>query len=270
MSLLKTYSTQELERDFRNLRVSPIAAFSSRAGKKLCNSFFQGVRLSTPANNITHLSTLEFYNTPEGKKRIDDFHEKHGKSHIQNSAQFYCKTPAQFPPAVWMGFFRCRVDRLFVPFGGWGNSALAGSLVAGHTILCDPNPDLQLPYHGLSSWLRGRSGVGTFQLLQTKCEDVIDDVLRFFRPQFSFSSPPFYKRGVLQEKYKYTEASKSVFYTTCLLPLIGKLRSAGVPNIMHLPGDMIEDVVAAGFEVQMRWAMPKFGYAKGQNEFILL
>lgn len=259
----------------RKAQHAGLPSFNSRAGKLACNAFFQRVRFRAPANNFTKLSAADFFATPEGRRAVEAFAANRQNQHLQTALGFYCKVPAQFPPLVWISIINSMgaSRRVFVPFCGWGNSLLACLVSGRDAILCDCNPDIAQPFSALRDAVSEALGSrGKARLLVARCEDAVDSVLQDFRPDVSFSSPPFFKRGRAQEQYNGGENSKARFYDQCLFPLIRKLRAAGVANVMHLSSEMIDDIArepsmpCARFE----WTMPSTGYAtRRQNRFVL-
>ena len=236
--LWTTYTEKELVHDFHNLSkhtaliVNDRFEIIPRGGYKIANAFFQFERLAT--------------NTGSNVSFVDFFYARTWNEDSVQPVDFVIKTytrpPAQFPASLARAcFLHFGATKVLDPFAGWGNRLLAAASCGIEYIGCEQNLHLESAYTDLIAFMKEKGLLkAPVKVYSGRCEEVLNlDALDF---DLVFSSPPFFKRGRLYEKYNGCEQNWEAFLTNCLLPLTRACLKKGVTVCWHLFEEMAMDL----------------------------
>ncbi len=204
----------------------------------LCsNYFFQKERLNTPGNSGKKLSTIDYWNTNQGKKIIISCAKKNNRD-IFNSAVFISRAPAQFSPVAAACIYKYfDAKHVLDPYAGWGDRCLAAMALGIKYTGIDSNPNLQDPF---SRMIEQFSSGDKINIINDKTENVDLESISY---DLIVSSPPFWKNGYQVECYMNCIDDYKYFLANSLIPLIRKGLSKRVKICLHLPQQMYQDLV---------------------------
>ena len=236
--LWATYTEKELLHDFHNLSkrtaliVNDRSEIIPRGGYKLANAFFQFERLATEFGS--NVSFVDYFYTRDW--------DEHSVRQIYKIIQTCAHPPAQFPASLARAcFLHSGATKVLDPFAGWGNRFLAAASCGIEYIGCEQNLHLESAYCDLIEFMKEKGLLkAPAKVFSGRSEEVLNlDALDF---DLFFSSPPFFKRGRLYEKYNGCEQNWEAFLTKCLLPLARACLEKGVTVCWHLFEEMANDL----------------------------
>jgi hypothetical protein len=218
-------------------RITPIIPFST-IGFKCTNSFFQYERMNTPG--IGRPSTIEYWN--KNHKNVRKFSKKVNRD-LFSTLNYFNHAPSQFPIVTAGKIYKYfRATKVFDPYAGWGDRCLGAIALNISYIGVDSNKKLKDPYKKLLKWKKNSSESST-SIIIDKCENVDIKKLEF---DFVLTSPPFWTKGKMIERYGSIELEREDFMKNSLIPVVGKCISSGVWVCLYIPEDMyieLEEII---------------------------
>jgi DNA modification methylase len=245
----KQYELDTLLNEFLKLKKCQNA--NSKLGYKCSDYFFQITRMNT--STFSHLTNIEYWNKNYMKvisyteKYFNIIIDKDNKNHIHKLSfvlDYLNHPPSQFPPCKAMYIYRefnatCVLD----PFAGWGNRMIAAMAMDIDYIGIDLNDKLIKSYHEMIDFYKEHTK-SNIQFIHANCKDIIlnltSPIINNVYFDFIFSSPPFFSKGKLIDKYHNTLEDEDYFYTNILNPIIEKCIQLVKYTCFYLPPDMIE------------------------------
>jgi DNA modification methylase len=127
---------------------------------------------------------------------------------------------------------------MFDPFAGWGNRVLGASVFPNVKYVgVDANPLLKNPHIKLLEFLNNEN----LNIVSSRCENFIKTNDEQY--DLCLTSPPYFTKGKLLEKYQDTEKEGRKFYEECLVPLLKWMKTHVSMIALHLPKDMVKSCV---------------------------
>jgi 16S rRNA G966 N2-methylase RsmD len=205
-------------------------------GYPCSNNFFQKERLSTKGSSNSKYSTIEYWNTPNGKRAILEHSHKHGRD-VFNSAVFLSHTPAQFPIVAAAKIYKYfGATKIFDPYAGWGDRCLAAMASDIDYVGVDSNKNLKRSYIDMIRLFDTHADI---KFISSKVEDINYEDIDF---DFIFTSPPFWQDNVMVECYNGCEDNYEDFLYESLFPIIEEGLGRDIWVCLHLPLQMYNDV----------------------------
>ena len=186
----------------------------SRIGYKCTDNFFQKQRLSTISD--TNISCLDFWKKSQDKI-LQYYSNNKYKKDLFGIIVFMKRAPSHFSPYVAGIVYRYfNANTILDPYAGWGDRCLAAMCLNIKYIGIDRNFNLIECYDKLINFFPHTSSV---KFICGKSEDID---FHIYNPNLIFSSPPFWYKGGLLEKYPQCEEDFEVFLSQSLFPLFNK------------------------------------------------
>ena len=237
----RVYTKTELKTEYERLRkkVNEDIKFPiprSIIGYICSNNFFQKERLSTKGLSNKRLSTIEYWNKPNGRKVILNHSGKHGRD-IFNSAVFLSHAPAQFPIVAAAKIYRYfEATQVFDPYAGWGDRCIAAMASDIDYIGVDSNKKLKASFRNMIKTFDTEAVV---TIISRKVENTNYKKFDF---DLIFTSPPFWQDNVMVECYNGSEDNYEDFLDNSLFPIMDEGLERDIWVCLHLPLGMYEDV----------------------------
>ena len=144
--------------------------------------------------------------------------------------------PSQFPIMSAVKIYRhFNATKVLDPYAGWGDRCLAAMALDIDYIGIDCNPNLKTPYKKLVKFFSTKSKV---KIIIDKCEYVNLDDIEY---DFVLTSPPFWEKNKIVEKYNNTDTEYENFLSSSLIPVLKKCITK-VPTCVYIPSNMYEDI----------------------------
>jgi hypothetical protein len=244
----RSHSDEELNAEFLRLRIKvkekirfPLSF--SIVGFKCTNQLFQFERMRTPG--VGRPSTLDYWN----KKQEDviRFSNKMGHDNFR-TLNYFNHAPSHFPIVSAAKIYRhFNATKVFDPYAGWGDRCIAAMALDIDYFGIDANKALQKPFRNLID--RYHSSTSNAKVIFQRCEEVDLGVIDF---DFVLSSPPFWKKGSMLERYQDIEVEYSTFLKESLCPVIKKCIDRGVWTCLYIPEEMYNDMTVVLGECQTK------------------
>ena len=253
----RIYTIEELKLEYERLKRKvkekikfPIQ-FSS-IGFKCTNCMFQYERMNTPG--IGRPSTIDYWK--KSKETVIKFSNKENRDYF-STLNYFNHSPSQFPIVIASKIYRhFSAKKIFDPFAGWGDRCLAAMALDINYTGIDCNKKLVEPYKELlkiyGSYTRDlnsemvHSSCGKIKIIFDRCENVDSNILEQIKFDLVLTSPPFWKKGQMLERYNDIEIPYSTFMTTCLIPILRKCFEYGEKGsyiCLYIPNSMYKDLV---------------------------
>lgn len=243
----KKFGMTELKGDYKRLRSACIKLSkvdtlkcNPRKGTKCTFDAFQKQRFRTPTMR-GKLSAFDLYKAQHVK--INKFHNKYKKEHkdpkhhILSAISLYARPPSHFPILNACIIYRkLNAKHVFDPFAGWGDRCIAAMAMDIDYTGVDLNPNIRTGYDRLQSLYKTESKISV------TCGRCCTSVQIPRSANVCFSSPPFFRGGVLVEKYKNCETDYKRFVSNVLVKMVDRLRARGVVVALHMPTAMYKDM----------------------------
>ena len=234
----REYGDDELDTEYATLvrRVREKIEFPlsfSVVGFKCTDVFFQYERMLTPG--VGRPSTVEYWR--RSKDKVKDFSKRLGQD-LFRTVNYFNHAPSHFPlmtAAKLYLYFGASV--VFDPYAGWGDRCLAAMSVGVDYIGVEKNPNLEEPFKKLKARYPSTSNV---RVLTGPCEEVDFDGIDF---DFVLTSPPFWKRGKMIERYNDNEVSYSDFMES-FIPVMERCVMKAACVCIYMPRGMYEDTAS--------------------------
>tara|TARA_B100001175_G_C19450150_1_gene610879 strand:+ start:464 stop:1228 length:765 start_codon:yes stop_codon:yes gene_type:complete len=205
-------------------------------GYPCTNQFFQHERLNTPGYSNSKMSTIEYWNTPNGPKRIADSCKKAGSDEFR-AAVFLTHAPAQFPiVAAGKLYKHFNATRVFDPYAGWGDRCLAAMATDTDYVGVDSNRKLQKCFKRLVNYYPTQAEI---EFISSKAEDTNYEDLDY---DLLLTSPPFWIDGKMVECYADSIDDYDEFLESSLFPIMDDAFDKKARVCLHLPNQMYHDV----------------------------
>jgi len=244
----RRHSESELQNEYTRLKnklskQNPIFPFPfSTIGFKCTNYFFQYERMNT--SGIGRPTTIEYWN--KNKDNVIKFSNKEKRDYF-STLNYFNHTPSQFPIMTAGRLYKhFGATKIFDPYAGWGDRCLAAMALGIDYTGVDSNPNLETPFNNLLKKYDTQSNI---KMIFDKCENVNISDIDF---DFVFSSPPFWNKGKMIERYNNIELDYKTFMETSLIPVINTCLKKNACICLYIPEDMYRDlslVVGACSEV---------------------
>ena len=184
----------------------------STKGFPCSNKWFQYERMNTPG--IGRPSTVEYWKKKH--QNITAFSDRE-KRDLFSTCNFFNHAPSQFPIVTAGIIYKfLGATKILDPYAGWGDRCLASIALNIPYIGIDKNEALREPYNAM---IREFSSECT-QMIFSKAEDVHISSLDF---DFVLTSPPWWVKGKMIERYEGIEISFDQFMTQSLIPVFRRL-----------------------------------------------
>ena len=237
----RIYIDDELYREYNRLKTKVISLkedkisfpiYFSSIGFKCTNCFFQYERMNTPG--IGRPSTIDYWK--KSKERIINFSRQQKRDYF-STCNYFNHTPSQFPIVTAAKIFNYfGAKKILDPYAGWGDRCIAAMVSDIDYTGIDCNQKLDEPYKELINFYPHNSKV---DIIIDRCENIDLDQIQF---DFVLSSPPFWKRGLMLERYNDIEIEYSTFMEQSMIPMMKKLLNHNIWVCLYIPEDMYKDL----------------------------
>ena len=201
-------------------------------GYPCTNIFFKYERMNTPGRGGRKTTILFWCNN---QQRIMEMSTRL-KNDLFNCLNFMNHAPSQFPIMSAVKIYRhFNATKVLDPYAGWGDRCLAAMALDIDYIGIDCNPNLKTPYKKLVKFFSTKSKV---KIIIDKCEYVNLDDIEY---DFVLTSPPFWEKNKIVEKYNNTDTEYENFLSSSLIPVLKKCITK-VPTCVYIPSNMYEDI----------------------------
>jgi 16S rRNA G966 N2-methylase RsmD len=188
--------------------------------------------MNTPCLNRP--STIEYWN--KNKKNIKKFSKKMGHDFFQ-IVNYFNHAPSQFPPLLAANLYKYfNANSIFDPYAGWGDRCLAAMAMNLSYIGIDKNVKLRQPYKKMINFYET---TGDIQIIFNRCENVN---LKNFVFDFVLTSPPFWRKGKMLERYNDENVEYNDFLQNSLIPVMKTCINRNVWVCLYIPKNMYEDL----------------------------
>jgi tRNA1(Val) A37 N6-methylase TrmN6 len=203
----------------------------STIGYKCTNQFFQYERMNTPG--LCRPSTIEYWNN--NRDKVIKFAAKMGQKWFV-VLNYFNHSPSHFPIVTAAKIYRYfEATKVFDPYAGWGDRCLAAMSVDIDYTGIDKNANLQCPF----SHLKQYPTKSKVNIIIDACENIDVSSIDF---DFVLSSPPFWKRTKMMERYNDIEVTYQEFLSNSLIPTMTKCLNKNVWFCLYIPEDMYNDL----------------------------
>jgi DNA modification methylase len=233
----RDYTKKQLDDEYERLKAkirkpTTFPLLFSTIGFKCTNVFFQYERMNT--SGIGRPSTIQYWN--KNYNNVIKFSNRIGRD-LFSTLNYFNHSPSQFPiVAASLIYQYFGATKVLDPYAGWGDRCLAAMATGIDYIGIDCNKALKQPYNNLKKFYKTNSNVS---IMIDKCENVDIENLDF---DFVFTSPPFWTKGKMIERYRNIEVDRSDFMNTSLMPVFKKCVSFGIWVCLYIPDDMYQDL----------------------------
>lgn len=253
----RIYTEEELKLEYERLKrkVKETIKFPikfSSIGFKCSNCMFQYERMNTPG--IGRPSTIDYWK--KSKETVIKFSNKENRDCF-STLNYFNHSPSQFPIVIASKIYRYfSAKNIFDPFAGWGDRCLASMALGINYTGIDCNKKLVEPYRKLLKMYGSsdiESDIGTnvlsnkeVKIIFDRCENVDSKILEDIKFDLVLTSPPFWKKGKMLERYQDIEIPYSTFMTTCLIPILRKCFDYGEKGsyiCLYIPNSMYKDLL---------------------------
>lgn len=234
----RIYTTEELTKEYERLKIKlktdikfPIPF--STIGFKCSNCFFQYERMNTPG--IGRPSTINYWN--KAQDTVIKFSNKENRDYF-STLNYFNHTPSQFPIVTAAKIYEYfNVKNVFDPYAGWGDRCLAAMALGVNYTGIDCNKVLKEPFKEMIKFYSHNSRI---KIKINKSENININSLDF---DFVLTSPPFWKKGQMLERYNDIEIEYETFLKISLIPIFKKIIKHKVWICLYIPDDMYKDLV---------------------------
>lgn len=232
------HNTDELEKEYLRLINKILTPISFplpflTVGFKCSNFYFQYERMNTPG--IGRPSTIDYWK--KKKKHIINFSNKMGHDYF-TTLNYFNHTPSHFPIVTAGKIYKYfNATKIFDPYAGWGDRCLAAMALGIDYIGVDKNSNLVIPYKSL---VKKYNRISSIKIYNCPSEDIDIHNLNF---NFVLTSPPFWKKGLMLERYNDDEIKYNDFLLLSLIPVINKCLCRDIWVCLYIPIDVYNDLV---------------------------
>jgi len=242
----REYKSDELEAEFIRLKkkITKPTKFPlsfSTIGFKCTNAFFQYERMNT--GGIGRPSTIQYWN--KNYENVIKFSNKVNRD-LFSTLNYFNHAPSQFPIVTASKIYKYfGAKKVFDPYAGWGDRCLGAIAVNISYTGVDSNQALKEPYNKMLKWINhvNCEKLKT-SIIIDKCENIDIKKIDF---DFVLTSPPFWTKGKMIERYGDIEIDRSDFMKNSLIPVVHKCISSGAWVCLYIPEDMydeLKDIIA--------------------------
>lgn len=244
----RKYSEKELIHEFHRLtqKITKPTKFPlpfSTIGFKFSNAFFQYERMNTPG--IGRPSTIQYWK--KNYLNVIKFSKKVNRD-LFSTLNYFNHAPSQFPIVTAGKIYKYfGAKKILDPYAGWGDRLLGAMAVNVQYIGIDSNKNLEELFKYMLSFLTTmRTNSELFnnftflsQIIINKCENVNIEKLDY---DFVLTSPPFWTKDKMIERYGNIEIERSQFMKKSLIPVVSKCFNSGVWVCLYIPEDMYTEL----------------------------
>jgi 16S rRNA G966 N2-methylase RsmD len=234
----RIYIEDELYEEYDRLKTKvndkiDFPIYFSSIGFKCSNCFFQYERMNTPG--IGRPSTIDYWN--KSKQRIINFSKQQDRDYF-STCNYFNHAPSQFPIITAAKIYKYfGATKIFDPYAGWGDRCIAAMASNIDYTGIDCNKKLEDPYKELINFYPHNSKVN---IIIGNSENINLNKIQF---DFVLSSPPFWKRGKMLERYNDVEIEYNTFMEQSMIPMMKKLSKYDTWVCLYIPNDMYKDLV---------------------------
>jgi 16S rRNA G966 N2-methylase RsmD len=240
----RNYKDEELYYEFERLKrkvdgstkcLYPLSF--STIGFKCTNRFFQYERMNT--SGIGRPTTIQYWE--KNSVNVIKFSERMGRD-LFSTLNYFNHSPSQFPIVTACLVYKYfKATKVLDPYAGWGDRCLAAIANDISYIGIDSNEALKQPYDDLIKFYNSSKTT----IIIDKCENVDIENLDF---DLVFTSPPFWTKGKMIERYRNVEVSRDDFMNNSLIPIFKKCGGVAKGTLsraricLYIPDDMYNDL----------------------------
>ena len=222
----------------------------STIGFKFTNAFFQYERMNTPG--IGRPSTIQYWQ--KNYLNVIKFSKKVNRD-LFSTLNYFNHAPSQFPIVTAGKIYKYfGAKKILDPYAGWGDRLLGAMAVDIKYIGIDSNKNLQELFKYMLSFLKSMKTNSestehqlelfnnfTFasKVIINKCENVDIEKLDY---DFVLTSPPFWTKDKMIERYGDIEIQRTEFMKNSLIPVVSKCFNSGVWVCLYIPEDMYNEL----------------------------